>query len=400
MSRCSARWLLMPLLALPACSSEPPASGRPSLLPTALSGAEEALASSAGNVLPVAVGGDLAEVNVPYVSVTLCEPGTTVCQTIPHVQLDTGSSGLRLDARLVTLTLPPVTDAAGHAVGDCASYGGGDAYWGAVVTADVVMGDETAAGVSVQTIDASWSKAPNTCAGKATMEAVNGYNGVLGIGPALSAPTLDAYYSCAGTCTATSAPAAPHDLENPVARLPRHHNGLVLTFPPVPAGGATELTGAMILGLGTESNNTPPEAGLVTLQTDAQGWLQARLGDVWHYSMIDSGTNSYDLPTSYGPIPSCGAGDPYLCPPTPLTLAVDVAGADQVPRATVALGIADAAPLESSSTLVYADLGEQWGGDTATTVILGLPFFFGRSVYIGLAGESGPLGVGPLVAYH
>ena len=37
--------------------------------------------------------------NVPYVTVTVCAPGsTTNCQTIDHVLLDTGSVGLRLEA--------------------------------------------------------------------------------------------------------------------------------------------------------------------------------------------------------------------------------------------------------------------------------------------------------------
>lgn len=35
-------------------------------------------------------------VNTPYVSVNVCEPGTTKCQTINNVLLDTGSTGLRI----------------------------------------------------------------------------------------------------------------------------------------------------------------------------------------------------------------------------------------------------------------------------------------------------------------
>ncbi len=34
--------------------------------------------------------------NVAFVSVTLCAPGTSTCQTIDHVQVDTGSVGLRI----------------------------------------------------------------------------------------------------------------------------------------------------------------------------------------------------------------------------------------------------------------------------------------------------------------
>ena len=44
--------------------------------------------------------GQQAAVNIMYVKVTVCVPGsTTTCQTIDHVQVDTGSQGLRILAR-------------------------------------------------------------------------------------------------------------------------------------------------------------------------------------------------------------------------------------------------------------------------------------------------------------
>ena len=38
-------------------------------------------------------------VNIPYVTLTICQPGTTTCQTIDHIEVDTGSSGLRILSR-------------------------------------------------------------------------------------------------------------------------------------------------------------------------------------------------------------------------------------------------------------------------------------------------------------
>ena len=44
-------------------------------------------------------------INVPFVSVTACRPGTSICQTIDHVLVDTGSYGR---AKLwATLLSPP-----------------------------------------------------------------------------------------------------------------------------------------------------------------------------------------------------------------------------------------------------------------------------------------------------
>jgi hypothetical protein len=66
-------------------------------------------------------GNNLYAYNQPYVSVTLCAPGTSNCQTIDHVLVDTGSVGLRilssvLNASLLS-ALPLQTDASANPVG-------------------------------------------------------------------------------------------------------------------------------------------------------------------------------------------------------------------------------------------------------------------------------------------
>src|SRR5580658_8491677 len=43
--------------------------------------------------------------NTAFVSVTLCAPGTTNCQTIDHVLLDTGSVGLRIFQSVLSASL-------------------------------------------------------------------------------------------------------------------------------------------------------------------------------------------------------------------------------------------------------------------------------------------------------
>src|SRR6476619_7474596 len=44
-------------------------------------------------------------VNEPCVSVTICVPGTTNCQTIKNLLLDTGSYGLRVFSSAISLNL-------------------------------------------------------------------------------------------------------------------------------------------------------------------------------------------------------------------------------------------------------------------------------------------------------
>jgi hypothetical protein len=71
------------------------------------------------NVVPLTV--DLGPVptqalatNTIYTSVTICVPDTTTCQTVDHIEVDTGSQGLRvLQSAIPGLALPQLTDGSG-----------------------------------------------------------------------------------------------------------------------------------------------------------------------------------------------------------------------------------------------------------------------------------------------
>ena len=57
-------------------------------------------------MLPITVNGSLCSINSyinkPCVSVTVCTPGTSTCQTIDDILLDTGSFGLRIFKQVLT----------------------------------------------------------------------------------------------------------------------------------------------------------------------------------------------------------------------------------------------------------------------------------------------------------
>ena len=78
-------------------TSAPPVCNSQAVLATATAGS--------GNVAPLAVDGGpvvsnalAGTINQAYTSVTVCTPGTSNCQTIDHVWVDTGSYGLRRSA--------------------------------------------------------------------------------------------------------------------------------------------------------------------------------------------------------------------------------------------------------------------------------------------------------------
>jgi hypothetical protein len=70
-------------------------------------------------------------------------------------------------------------------------------------------------------------------------------------------------------------------------------------------------------------------------------------------------------------------------------------GASGSPSGSVPFQIGNFDSLISSSNNVFGDIGGEQRGEFDW----GLPFFFGRNVYIGLAGKSSGLGSGPFWAY-
>jgi hypothetical protein len=157
----------------------------------AYGGTQSIAATGPPNVEPLIVDGGprglpTPTVNVPYISVRVCLPGTTSCQTIDHVVVDTGSVGLRLMSSVVTISLPALTDASSRPLAECLQFASGTT-WGSVVTADLTLptSDESAKGVNVQLIGASSAgRPPAGCTGTAinTVDKF-GANGIIGVGP-------------------------------------------------------------------------------------------------------------------------------------------------------------------------------------------------------------------------
>jgi Protein of unknown function (DUF3443) len=154
-------------------------------------GGNQTIATAASNVEPVVVdagpsGLSPAAVNTPFISVTVCLPGTATCQTIDHVEVDTGSIGLRLIASVVSLKLPSLLDSLDRPMAECLQFADGTS-WGSVVTADITMptSGQTAKSVRLQLIGASATGSPpSSCTGtpKNTVDDF-GANGIIGVGP-------------------------------------------------------------------------------------------------------------------------------------------------------------------------------------------------------------------------
>src|SRR5579863_3265010 len=146
------------------------------------------------NTVPIVVdGGPLSPpqyVNGAFVSVNICVPGTSTCQSVDHILVDTGSMGLRvLQTALTQVTLTPLNDGNGDTLNDCSQFLDGSYLWGTVAPADVKMASEVASSTSIQLIATPTAYSiPGSCSTNGTgtnedTQATLGANGILGVGP-------------------------------------------------------------------------------------------------------------------------------------------------------------------------------------------------------------------------
>lgn len=344
--------------------------------------------------------GGSGALNAPFVSVTVCQPGTTTCQTIDHVLVDTGSYGLRLLAPLNgALALPAVTTASGAAAAECGDFVSGYT-WGPVRSADIKLGGETASSVPIQVIgdtSSPYGNVPASCTNKGgnlgTLSAL-GANGILGVGTfkqdcgsnCASRAVSGTYYACTGsgngaTCTPSTMPLVSQ-VTNPVSLFASDNNGVKLVLPSVPIGGSTTLTGTLIFGIGTQSNNGLGSATIYKVSSLGT-FITVYKGQTLSGSFIDSGSNGYFFTDSSQR--TCSFSSDFYCPSSVESLSATNSAFDNSATGTVNFTIENVDNLADG--INAASIGGT-NGPNSTAFDWGLPFFFGRPVYVGMEGTT------------
>ncbi|MBU6489981.1 MAG: DUF3443 domain-containing protein [Burkholderiales bacterium] len=382
-------------------------------------------ASLATNQVAVLVSSAMGAANIPMVSVTVCQHGTSICQTINNIQLDTGSSGLRLTSSALNSTMLnalQVERVSGQAVAECMGFADG-ASWGSVRLADVKISGESATatlGMPVHILgDIAQSAAGgsnNACASPTTLHDTPFYlasNGILGIGTAkydcgtrCQVTTInDIYYGCTlsgGAMTNCTDLAVPNSAQvaNPVQFFASGNtNGVILNMPTVGASGAISASGYLTFGLSTQANNAVPSSGIQTFTTDHYGDLQsASLTGVTYWdtsstqraAFFDTGSNGIFFPNTPG-LPACSDNSGFYCPVSAVSLQPSVTGFNGT-TASLAISIENWLNLRNGGGFAFSNLG----GDAGLMAVdFGMPFFYGRKVYFNYdTADSGTLNVG------
>jgi Protein of unknown function (DUF3443) len=404
------------------------------------------------------------DVDTPFITVTVCAPGsTTNCQTIDHVEVDTGSYGLRIVSSVLSSSLAAAlaqqTTTGGNSVVECTQFADGFT-WGPVKSADVQISGEAASNVPVQVIGdpaylltstsggVTTSEIPTACSSTGPEEdtvATFGANGIIGIGPFGTdcGPACDAtvssgnnpgwYYECpastwspSNVCNEIAEPEASQ-VTDPAVFFQTDNNGVIVELP-APAEGASGANGTLIFGIGTESNNSLGSQTVLTADSsfgDVSTGYTTRNGQAQFlpFSYFDTGSNAYyfaddgipDLTncSSY-PGYSSSSGSTWFCPASELSNLSATNTGQNGTQSTVTFSIGNAYELFNQylSGTVFNDIGASPGTqltdcasqttasqDQACAFDFGFPFFLGRDVYIAFAGATTSWGTGPYFAY-
>jgi len=394
-----------------------------------------AFAQQANN-LPVVVDGGPdtssfgGNANMLYATVTVCAPGDPIkCQTIDHVLVDTGSFGLRiLASKVKQLGLPPVdlSPNSQAPIWECLQFVIGG-LWGAIVRADVGLGQQWATNIPVQLIQDDSSapiQATNDCLTGSNNQVLSsasqlGANGILGIGSVDvdcgsqcdtggNSSGFVRYYSCplGASSSLACTPTAVHlnyQVQNPVYALPNgYNNGVVLALPSVTGLGAGVVHGELILGVDSLPNNTlGSSATRINLGTNPNSASYLSIttqfgGKTYLDSYLDTGTNGlfFDSPTA---IDKCL---PWYCPKSQLSFSAILSDGDIPSQNQVTVSFNVGTGITLPTYYAFGDLAGPQPTNAVTssaafsTFAWGLPFFYGKRVALSIwdlsSGSAGP----------
>jgi hypothetical protein len=385
--------------------------------------APNTIASPADNVAVLSVDQGLPNIgylNGLFATVTLCVPGSAdECQTIDHVLVDTGSTGLRVLGSVLTLALPTWTDDGGSALAECCQFISGS-VWGPLRSADFSIANEQVGRLAIQVIEESTYPMPAGCTGAdiSTPDTL-GANGILGVssflrdcGPACAAglgrnsENPGVYYACSSMPSSGCQPAVvplPKQVSNPVAFFGQDNNGTIIELPAIPAEGAPSVTGSLVFGIGTRENNGLGRSSTLRLDSSGAFLTSYPTNARAQLAFVDSGSNAIFFQNSATTgISACSDSlapglSEFYCPGATLNLSARV----QDTYGKIALNVNFVVGntlllLASQDNIAFGNLAGQSEGPYFDW---GLPFHFGRNVFTAIEGQETPGGEGPFVAF-
>jgi hypothetical protein len=182
---------------------------------------------------------------------------------------------------------------------------------------------------------------------------------------------------------------------NPVALFAADNNGVVISLPSVPSGGALSVSGSLLFGIGTQTNNGLGNANVFALDPNTGNFTTVFNNQSLADSFLDSGSNALYFPNST--LPVCSGF--YYCPATTQTFSALIQGSNGS-RATINFSVANVNTLFAANNGTFTAFSNLAGPNPDNNGFdWGLPFFFGRTVFTVIEGKNAAGSVGPYVAF-
>jgi Protein of unknown function (DUF3443) len=184
-----------------------------------------------------------------------------------------------------------------------------------------------------------------------------------------------------------------------VALFAADNNGVILELPAVGSAGAPSVTGSLVFGIDTQSNNGLGTAKVFTADPSNGDITSVYKGTTLAGSFLDSGSNGFFFAdTSIKQCPMTSNAPGFFCPPSTLNLSATIQGQNGASEA-VSFSIADANTLLDGTPTPTA-LNNLGGTNSDNTSFdWGLPFFLGRNVYTAIEQHNTSGGMGPFYAF-
>jgi len=184
---------------------------------------------------------------------------------------------------------------------------------------------------------------------------------------------------------------------------------VIIQLPSVATSGTAAVNGSLIFGVGTQSNNMLGSATVFNLGSGGYLTTKYKLATLTT-SFIDTGSNAWYFPDSS--IPGCTTNKGFYCP-TGGDASLQATLVSPVNNATkmVNFSVTNADSLfQNSKSVIGATSGlagdsSQFATSSSSSINgtnvfdYGLPFHYGKSVFVVIEGKNSSAGMGPYFAF-
>jgi hypothetical protein len=174
--------------------------------------------------------------------------------------------------------------------------------------------------------------------------------------------------------------------------FPRDNNGSLIVLQDVQPKGAMTADGALIFGIKTQADNDLDGAKIYT--TDSNGLITTTFQGIAYPGFLDSGSNGIFFLDSA--LPDCTIDQGFYCPQSTTKFTSINTGTNNI-SGYASFSIANIENLTTDNPNFTAF--DNIGGPFPGYFDYGLPFFFGRTIFTGIEGQSTGNVCGPFFAY-